>query len=248
MTTFPLPGARVTAGFGPYPSIPGEHYGIDLAKTGGGTILANRTGRVTTAGWDYNTPSFGWHVRIQTGDLLLIYGHMRERPLVTVGQWVTEGQHLGEQGATGNATGDHLHFEVRKGGTSRAYAVDPVPYLGIDPTKAPPITDTEGDDDMPTTEEIAKAAGRGVHEQALGRLMATPTQPMTFSIAASRTVQNVEKILAQVSALTAIVQALVDRDPDLDGEQLTTAVLERVDAALANVRLVLETADEGAGQ
>lgn len=158
MTTYPLPGARVTAGFGPYPTIPGIHYGIDLAKDGGDvTILANRAGFVAVAGWDYNEPSFGWHVRIQTGDLRLIYGHMKDRPLVTAGQSVHEGQHLGEQGATGNATGDHLHFEVRKGGTTRAYAVDPAPYLGTDPTKTPPLT--EGDDDMALTATLATKLG-----------------------------------------------------------------------------------------
>jgi murein DD-endopeptidase MepM/ murein hydrolase activator NlpD len=44
---------------------------------------------------------------------------------VTVGQWVAGGPLLGRVGATGDATGPHLHFEVRVGNA----AIDPLRAL-----------------------------------------------------------------------------------------------------------------------
>lgn len=46
--------------------------------------------------------------------------------VVSVGQKVSEGQILGTQGSTGNSTGDHVHFEIRKADKSK---IDPAPYL-----------------------------------------------------------------------------------------------------------------------
>ena len=56
---------------------------------------------------------YGWHVRIRTGDYLLIYGHMKANPPVSVGQVVTSGTLIGYSGNTGFSTGPHLHFEMR---------------------------------------------------------------------------------------------------------------------------------------
>jgi murein DD-endopeptidase MepM/ murein hydrolase activator NlpD len=52
------------------------------------------------------------------------YAH-QSKFLVHVGQVVHKGDPIGIVGATGYATGPHLHFEVRENGT----VVDPIPFL-----------------------------------------------------------------------------------------------------------------------
>jgi murein DD-endopeptidase MepM/ murein hydrolase activator NlpD len=55
------------------------------------------------------------------------YAHMKNDSIkVVTGQKVQLGQVLGEQGSTGNSTGEHLHFEIRLEDKTK---VDPAPYL-----------------------------------------------------------------------------------------------------------------------
>jgi murein DD-endopeptidase MepM/ murein hydrolase activator NlpD len=56
------------------------------------------------------------------------YGHMSSfAPGIHSGTPVAAGEVIGAVGATGRATGAHVHFEVRINGQ----AVDPKPYLGL---------------------------------------------------------------------------------------------------------------------
>lgn len=113
---FPLPG-RVyerTSGYGWRTDPMGGqgtdfHTGLDLAVGQGTQVLAAADGVVRFAGW-HN--SYGNYVRIlHEGGDETIYAHMQYL-FVRTGQRVTGGETLGTVGATGNATGPHLHFEL----------------------------------------------------------------------------------------------------------------------------------------
>lgn len=85
------------------------HPGIDIANDVGTPEVAADAGQVVFAGWG----SYGIYVEIDHGNgFHTIYAHM-SAALVTTGQAVTQGQRIGLMGATGRATGPHLHFEVR---------------------------------------------------------------------------------------------------------------------------------------
>lgn len=85
------------------------HPGIDIANDVGTPEIAADAGQVVFAGWG----SYGIYVEIDHDNgFHTIYAHM-SATLVTTGQSVTKGQEIGLMGATGRATGPHLHFEVR---------------------------------------------------------------------------------------------------------------------------------------
>lgn len=55
----------------------------------------------------------GNHLKIQQDDVITLYAHC-SKIYVKEGDVVEQGQEIGEVGATGNVTGPHLHFEIRK--------------------------------------------------------------------------------------------------------------------------------------
>ncbi|HCR44429.1 MAG TPA: hypothetical protein DIV41_07585, partial [Ruminococcaceae bacterium] len=68
---------------------------------------------------------YGNRVIINHGNgLVTVYGHA-SKVLVSAGQKVSKGQPIARVGSTGNSTGPHCHFEVRKNGTK----VDPLKYV-----------------------------------------------------------------------------------------------------------------------
>lgn len=89
------------------------HYGLDIDGNTGDRIVAAAAGTVTFAGWKSN--GGGYQVWIAHGSgLYTTYNHMASVS-VGRGQQVSKGQRIGRMGASGFASGSHLHFEVWRG-------------------------------------------------------------------------------------------------------------------------------------
>jgi murein DD-endopeptidase MepM/ murein hydrolase activator NlpD len=99
-----------------------RHEGIDIACAYGAPVHAAAAGTVIYAGW---MQGYGNLVVLDHGNgISTAYAHA-SAILVAVGQTVSQGDEVSLVGATGHATGPHLHFEVRVNGV----AVDPLSYL-----------------------------------------------------------------------------------------------------------------------
>ena len=99
------------------------HRGIDIAAKEGTPVKASADGVVVKA--EYCRNGYGNLVVIEhEKELTTYYGHLSEIRIKS-GQRVIRAQVIGTVGSTGNTTGMHLHFEVRRGGT----AYDPEAFL-----------------------------------------------------------------------------------------------------------------------
>ncbi len=88
------------------------HPAIDIAAYIGAPVLATDSGYVIVSGW--SDVGYGLHVVIDHGNgYQTLYAHLNSI-YVNAGDNIAQGQQLGEMGNTGNATGPHLHFEVRQ--------------------------------------------------------------------------------------------------------------------------------------
>ena len=104
------------------------HEGLDLKAPQGTQIHAAHAGVVAYCGHRLN--GYGNTIILKSDDLVTVYGHNR-RNLVAAGESVERGQVIAEVGATGNATGPHLHFETRVPTASGAWqAVSPFTIIG----------------------------------------------------------------------------------------------------------------------
>ena len=133
---WPEPTAVETQPFGPcsfwfeppYGGFAHFHTGIDMSSPEGSPVLAADDGVVILAGGSIVNGvlvGYGNYVVIaHAGGLTTLYGHLL-RLAVRVGDAVTQGQVVGLEGSTGNSTGAHLHFELRKG----TAPLDPAPFL-----------------------------------------------------------------------------------------------------------------------
>ena len=120
---WPLPG-KISSGFGPG----GRRYhrGIDIPAPKGTPIKAAADGLVITSTSKLKGHSgYGRVVLIEHGKgIRTLYAH-NSKNRVKNGTCVRAGEIIGEVGATGNARGNHLHFEVRQNGR----AINPYNYL-----------------------------------------------------------------------------------------------------------------------
>lgn len=120
-------GTYITSPFGnrlhPIQGVYKYHSGIDIGNAGyGAPVLAAADGVVTYAGV---MSGYGNCVMINHGSgIVTLYGH-GQTIYATLGQTVKQGDVIMAVGSTGNSTGPHLHFEVRKDGV----ATSPIPFL-----------------------------------------------------------------------------------------------------------------------
>lgn len=149
---WPLPRGRLTLPFGPSPwgsrIVDGEkfHDGIDLATFCGDRILAAHDGVVLAAGRRFDR-WMGWrgdlapyHDRLDRKGLWItlpivvviddgntyrsVYAHL-SRVVVEPGDHVRAGQLIGYEGATGRASGCHLHYGIFSPYERDSFAIDP---------------------------------------------------------------------------------------------------------------------------
>lgn len=107
------------------------HQGQDLFAAEGTPVVAPRPGTVTYV--EYQAGGAGWYVVLggDGEDLDYAFMHLKEGSIpVQKGEHVDQGQRLGSVGHTGDAEGNHLHFEVWQGPWwAGGHPVDPLPYL-----------------------------------------------------------------------------------------------------------------------
>ena len=117
--SWPAPGVLIS-GFGARER--DMHDGIDLACPEGTPVRAAEDGVVLFAG---EQRGYGNLVLVaHDGDLVTVYAH-NSANLVGKGERVSRGEEIARVGHTGNATGPHLHFEVRLASHPR----DPLGFL-----------------------------------------------------------------------------------------------------------------------
>ena len=109
---WPIKGV-ITSRFGnrtPTEIVTANHKGLDIAGNTGDNIVSAMDGTVVQYSEEGD---YGKHLRIQNGEVLTLYAHCSEL-LVQEGSMVKQGDVIAKVGATGRATGPHLHFEIRR--------------------------------------------------------------------------------------------------------------------------------------
>jgi lipoprotein NlpD len=104
----------------------GWHRGIDIVAAPGTPIVATAPGMVVASGVEGR---YGRVVKLaHENGFVSVYAHNTEN-LVELGQWISAGQVIATVGRTGRATGEHLHFEIRREGL----AYNPLYLLPLPP-------------------------------------------------------------------------------------------------------------------
>ncbi|EKD87671.1 MAG: peptidase, M23/M37 family protein [uncultured bacterium] len=98
------------------------HVALDFGIPIGTDVKTTMEGKITFAGW--NNEGYGNLVIVENGAYKTYYAHLSNIP-VNVGQSVKTGDVIGLSGNTGNSTGPHLHYEIRKNGI----AINPITSL-----------------------------------------------------------------------------------------------------------------------
>jgi murein DD-endopeptidase MepM/ murein hydrolase activator NlpD len=139
------------------------HTGVDYGAPYGAGVIAVADGTVVSAGW---AGGGGNQVRIRhDGGIETYYMHLSAFATgIRAGARVEQGQTIGRVGATGTATGPHLHFSLHKGGAF----VDPV----AERRRQPPGLPIPGDH-----LEGFRATRDGMRQQIAALQPSAPPQP-----------------------------------------------------------------------
>jgi murein DD-endopeptidase MepM/ murein hydrolase activator NlpD len=133
--SWPMSAGAITQGFGPStlvlepPLGPYAHFhtGIDIAASPGTVVMAAADGVVVAIA--HSSIGYGNYVIVaHGGGIMTLYAHLLQTE-VQFGDRVMRGQRIGLEGATGLATGPHVHFELRVNNQ----VVDPMQYLPSTP-------------------------------------------------------------------------------------------------------------------
>ena len=139
----------ITSYFGSQESFRNSGHGaVDIGSNGQGpgniNVIAAKGGKVvyptnkSQTSYEDNghlgsTDGYGYgnYIIIDHGDgLFTLYGHLSKNTIkVMAGENVSQGQVIAKMGNSGNSTGTHLHFEMRKGANSSSNRVDPLGYV-----------------------------------------------------------------------------------------------------------------------
>ena len=91
-------------------TVPKYHTGIDIGVPEGTVIVSAMEGTVELVS---SYGDYGNHVKITNGEVMTLYAHCKTI-YVKEGDKILQGQQIAETGSTGNVTGPHLHFEIRR--------------------------------------------------------------------------------------------------------------------------------------
>lgn len=141
--THPLPGGQVTSGFGARPCPAGtecnkytaNHGGVDFSTGGGTTVLAATDLQITATGTNQYQGEYIIGRMTDDPSLVMQFHHCQTGSTsVSQGDTVAVGTALCTEGATGNASGPHLHFQINTEAADDSqptydHATDPQPIL-----------------------------------------------------------------------------------------------------------------------
>jgi len=131
----PVQGFDITGRFGQVEGYGYPHRGVDIGCPDGTPVRAPAGGRVVAF---TNDGSFGWKaVCLEHPDtgLFSLYAHLQSN-LVVSGEWVNEGELIGQSGHEGKVTGPHLHWQVcvnTQFPVGITFSRDPLSFLEEDP-------------------------------------------------------------------------------------------------------------------
>lgn len=147
---YPIEFSRISSNFNlkrlhPIHNTVRPHYGVDLAAPTGTPIKSAASGRVTFVGWKHG---YGKVVQIRHDEKYdTVYAHMSGfKGNLKRGASVGKGSVIGYVGMTGDATGPHLHYEIRVNGKR----LDP---LKVDLPEANPIASNDRQDFLAQTRQ-----------------------------------------------------------------------------------------------